>query len=947
MTKDNWILLDSFQVSDFMAEIFVYQQKSTGLRLLWARSQNDPEMFGSFCFPTYPQDSTGVAHILEHSVLCGSQRFPGTSTFFQLNRSSLNSFLNAMTYPNSTLYPFGSPQLEDFKNLFEVYLDAVFFPLLREATFLQEGWRLLKTESGWDLTGVVYNEMRGEMASLERLAFEAVTQNLWSQGPLSVNSGGDPLEIPKLTWEGLKAFHQRWYHPSQALVYLYGEFDPHYFFARLDELLKGFTPQEPAQPVAPQPRRQELVQLESTYPASDNDSSALVLGWLAEEADNELDGVALDVLSSLLMGEGGLIKEAVLKSGLAQEVDRLSDRSKHEREGLIQIGFSGVEPKNFTTLKNLVFDKLSEISQVGIPDNLVKAEIVSRNFEIREVRKHQGLRLLRRLAKHLLQPHLWKKRLSSLVTMEDLSQQSQANPQFWTNLIEKYLLDNQHRVELFYHPDLNYTAHYEERRLQSISLVLSRIKRLEEEWTRQTRLLQDLEKEPPAVGLPILSRDHLPRLVEHYPLMPVEGFEAPVQFHQTQTLGLSYVDLLWDLSGFDHTDFENLGLIAQSFGQLDLKHQPYTELVQQQKLLLGELDADLLYRHHRDGSTRVYFQLRFSFLSKVTADALHLVRDILLDTNWLGRERLSDSFNELLYTIKSYLPHFGSASRALALLDPLSSIKDRAEGLTLAVRFLDGLIEPKNPPAEQLDALWSKILKSNAQVLWTADEEGINQLRSTWPDFAQGLLYHHSEAQSMKLPPVIGPRKEKFFYPLDNAFNALALPFQPGVEKAAVLNLVDAHLSRDELHRLHREQGGAYGVQVQSHPLLGLMLFGTYRDPRVKSSFDDFKTALQHLAQKPPTQEQLDKTLLGVVGELISPVPPRLRGQYTLLRELSGLDYALRQQIRNQLFEIKPLELSNMAEELLARWEDSAWVSVVGPEIWAKDPIPDSRDFEE
>lgn len=950
MTFDHWDLETSFRPRDWAADFLVYRHRASGMRFLWART-DDPESFGAFGFPTYPEDSTGVAHILEHTVLCGSRRFPGTATFFQLSRSSLSSFLNAMTYPTATVYPFGSPHPGDLWNLFEVYADAVFFPLLREASFLQEGWHFQRLDHGWDVSGVVYNEMRGDLFALENFLQELATRALWTQGPLSVNSGGDPLDIPHLSWKALVDFHTRWYHPSNALFYLYGDLDPAPYLAHLETLLDRFGPGSAAPPLTPQPRRSNPSVLEATYPAAtETDRHALLLAWLAEGEAGGWQEAAVDVALSLLMGEGGVIKHAVLESGLATDTDTLTDRIRQEPEGAVQLGFLGVDGARLGELERFVFERLADVAQRGFPDELVEAELRIRSYRIREVQKHQGLRILHRLAKFLPRVELWPRLLSRLDALEEVQRRA-GEPRFWGDLVQDTFLTNGHAVILRGEPDLGYPEAYERRRREGIDALVQSLPDIESEARRHERLLVALRELPTEVGLPLLRVEDLPRSVLRWPLEPREGFDAPVQTHVTETQGIAYVDLLWDLPLTPPREAFALGLTAEFLSLLDLDGEPYREHVRRQKRLLGTFRSRVLFRRGPDRSPRSFFHVRFSFLSADAPQALDLAAALLHQTAWESRPRLAECLREWEAQAKGMLGYHGSqfsSSRAAALLSPLALLEDCAAGLALVDALLRGRFDAQGELGAWLRRTWEWVRQSPATVLWTADHQTLAVVGALWPAFAERVGLRGGSAATRAFPdPMWIPdeaARERYLYPLDGAFNALAVPFEPGEERIAPLDLFDAHLGQTELHRLHREQGGAYGVLLTSLPLEGVSVFSTYRDPRVGASLADFRMAVESLARTPPSREELDKTLMGVIGGVIAPVPPKDRGFHTFIREAVGFDLTVRQRQRDRLFSTEPRDLQRIAQELLDNWGRATAVSLAGKEIWDRDPLDGARD---
>lgn len=944
--KDEWSpdLYQGEPVGDFPVRLHAWVHQPSGLRFLHLEGE-DPERFGAFCFPTYPEDNTGAPHILEHTVLCGSRRFPGRSTFFQLYRSSLSSFLNALTYPAATLYPFGSPLEQDFRHLFEVYADAVFFPCLEEGAFLQEGWHFERRGKVWDISGVVYNEMRGDLGSLEGLAMELVSRSLWGEGPLGFNSGGDPLEIPRLSWAALRDFHRKNYQPNGALFFLWGNTDAAYFRQRLSEILRDLPPGPPRCRLDFPLRRTAEEWRSHPYPAQRGDRPAVVVGWLAEPAQDERGRLLLDIILSLLVGEGGLIKRAVVDAGLAEDTDLLSHRQIEPPGGTIQLGFTGVNRRRHSELVPLLMTTLQRLVEEGFPEEMVEAEFRTRLFGLREVRRHQGLRALKRLVNRLLEPEAWRRQFERIAALQQIWDEVRSDPSLLSLTLETYLLANTHRVLWTFEPDPSYARTFERRRRQTVETALAA--HPADEPDRHRRVLATWQGGAAAVNLPRLEPSDLPRQVPQWPAEPHPTREG-IFFHRAPTGGIAYVDIHWDLSPLGLRD-PLLGLAVEAFGNLDLRGQPYDRHVRRQKRLLGDLDARLILRRDVQGRPRGLFHLHFSALAEDLAPALDLIADLLRHVDPEASSRAGEWLAEHRQTLRNALSQSGTyfaTSRAAALIDPLAALKDANHGLVYAAHLLQE-VAPGLQPAElssRLAWIWADVAERPARILWTADEIAHDALERHWDRL--GLASTAAAPQPLPLAetrPV--PSTERLLWPLDAAFNAACIPLQPSWERSAQADLLDSHLTHGILHDLVRERGGAYGVSCNTFVLEGFCLLGSYRDPSVRTTFEAFRHGLESLVRQPPTEEELYRTLLGVLGSLVTPRAPKERGYHTWFREELGLTLSLRQRILEALQTTRPQDLVSLTEELLANWDQGSFVSLCGPEVFARDPLPEVRDF--
>jgi len=942
-----WTLKGEIPVADYPFTGTLCEHDSSGARVLFLKS-SDPESMGAFCFPTHSTDNTGVAHILEHSVLCGSKKYPGPATFFQLYRTSLSSFLNALTYPTATIYPFGSPLEADFLNLMDVFGDAVFFPLLREATFLQEGWRIENKDGKKDYTGVVYNEMRGAMGSADAILDDKTSQSLWSDGPLSFNSGGDPKNIPDLTYQNFLEFHKRWYHPSECLVYLYGDLDLNSYLQLLhDRFFIGFQRRSRSEPIFPQKRKDKPLNSVLDFPFEPGGMGAFSLSWLTEGSADLETRFSLDFLHGLLLRDGGLLRRVILDSGLAEDIDSLSHRSHEPSEGSFIIGLKGVPLDRLAGAEAFLLEELKKLTLTPFPSGMVEAELLVEEFQLKEIERQQGLRTLFQLYPYLFRPDLWETVFNQTGMLADLRRRWESGENVFGKLIQEYLLDNPHRSTLIFHPKQAYFEEQEADRIAPLETFLkTKDPALETKLEKQAELLKSLQAEPPAVNLPALSREELPRKVPVFPLEEL-GSDPGISTYLTTTNGIAYLDIRIDASGLGREDFEVIGLLTKSLGSLGLKGLSYDLLVRKQKSLWGGARAQFSLFRALSGEALGEIRIRVKILKEKLEEGLGLLGDVFLNTDWGEKKRLSEWLTEQQHELYSSLLYHGNTYAdylASAAIDPLSDLYELSSGVSLYQNLKLSLLSEKNIEnlGVKMGNLWRKLaVRSRMTALWTGDKDVLKTLENFWPAFMARL----PEGTDGKGFPGL---KRDFdstavLLPLDVGFLAVSLPFKPMAEDFASLQILESHLSLGPLHQRIREKGGAYGTNLGMRLLEGRISFTTYRDPRLFASLKDFHEVLEEGSKFEVPQAEIDSTLLGVIGGMIAPIPPKDRGYFTWSRDKMGLTTQVRQKLRNDLFNVGPDGLRRVCGTLLTAWDQRGQAALTGTALWSKDPFPSEK----
>ena len=930
------------ELSEFNARGVLYVHEKSGLTVYHLETA-DPENLASFVFRTLPEDDTGVAHILEHTVLCGSQKYPTKDPFLYLAKSSLNTFLNAMTYPDKTVYPVASVVPKDFYNLFRVYADAVFFPLLKPAAFRQEGHRLeWDHQGGLQRSGVVLNEMKGNYSSPESVIYDAVQRSLFDEGPYHFDSGGDPHTIPDLTHQGLLNFHQKHYHPSYCLVFLYGNLPVRQALKILSrEVLPPFQKRPLPEPFPLQKRRQERRIVETVYPASEAEAGTVALAWLTEDVLDFQTILVLEVLTEALLGDGGLLQKALLEAELGEDLSPVSGLETELREVVFAVGMRGVPAERATQWETFVLDQLSVLAQEGLPQELLESVIASYEFSLRELRAGgMGLRYLRRLMRTWL--HGASPR-DSLILAERLqllkSQVHQGLPVF-QQVLKKYLLDNHHRTLVICRPDPAVFQQDEESEKEQLAELRMKLTEVEIEQLKteqeEVRQFQELPDSPQAVAaLPSLTLRDIPRKVD----IPVSSWETqqpfPFWVHETFTNEIAYADIGFDLSHLSADDWLLLPFWLRCLDSLGTKELSYDLLARQLALLTGGFSARATADRplgHRAEERRLW--MRFRMLDEKIEEAFGLIETLLRTLAWENESRLKDLLLEMVNDWNSALVprgHVFASYRSAAGFSPSTQITEWTGGLSQLdyLNTLDLTPSGVSRLGQQCENLTKRILSiSHAVGGVTGSRNAINRMLKrfqVWPE-----LFPERPQTSLVDFPRFSSGQTRRGIPSTVGFHSLTLPASRFGEVGHEAELVLGHLLQTGvLWEEIRMKGGAYGVFASQSSLEGLVTLATFRDPRDQESFAAFRYGLEFYRDYPLGQQDLSNAILGAISGDLAPRSPSERGFLGLQRSLLGISDGLRQQKRDRMKALKPKDIRKAAERLIAAWDQGAKFSLV------------------
>ncbi len=954
MTPSNpaYEVVSERELPEYRCRSVLLRHKRTGCELYRLESEDEENVF-AFAFRTRPRDGTGVAHIVEHSVLCGSERFPVKDSFVVMARRSLATFMNAFTYPDKTVYPAASAVEADYFNLMDVYGDAVFFPRLTEDTFLQEAHRLeLGEDDALDIKGVVYNEMRGDYSSSESLAATAAYTSLFSPGhPYSFDSGGDPEEIPNLDYAGFKAFWARHYHPSNCRIFLYGSIDTERQLDFLDRrFLSRFEAQGVDSEIPLQGRILSPRRIDVPYPLAEGSDSAtsIVVNWLTVPATDGTETLAMEVLSELLVGhDGAPLAKALRDSGLGEDLSPQCGMDSGFRQILFSAGLRGARKGDEGAVEELVVGTVERAAAEGFSSEALDAAMHSIAFANREIRRGSGaygLRLFNRAARGWLHGAGPDATLSFEAPLAELRSRMAADPRYLESMALELIARNPHRSTVTIHPE----AGLLERRLASRKAALeARAAALTAEEkaaikARGAALAAAMARpdSPEEIAtLPRLARADLPRKVDTIPRETAEPAGTVAMVHPFFTNGIVYLDLAFPLDSLAKASLPWLPLASRFATGAGLVGESYDRVAQRLARSAGGFSAILDSGTPASrgpvpgGGARSYAVFRLKALAERFPQALELVTSLLAGADYGDEKRVSDIYAELRNDVVSAVVPSGNAfaqTRAASYFGEASAIEDLWRG-TSQVEFLLGLKGTEGGSlAATLRAVAGSIFARKGLKLNLTAESGA----------IPGALA--AVESSLKILPAVGSASQPpttfggGFSPAAGP-EAYSISAQVGFAAAACSSsrigtaafghesLLAHLLSTGPLWEELRVRRGAYGASAWTDGLEGIACFSSYRDPRPVDSLSYFGEALAAAeARYSPggagSEAEVEEAAIGAIGRELRPMLPEEKGFVDFRRSLYGIGDEQRQAKRDAMLAARGPEVAAAAGSLAASY---------------------------
>ena len=914
-------LTKSEEVKEIHSSALIFVHEITKAEVIVLTNDDDNKVF-TVAFRTPPFDDTGVAHILEHSVLNGSKKYPVKEPFAELLKSSLYTFLNAMTYPDRTVYPVASRNAQDFSNLMDVYLDAVFCPLLSEETFLQEGWHYDIDEKTGDLSysGVVYNEMLGSYSDPENILIEEMNKVLYPDSIYAKSSGGNPKFIPELDFTKFIDFHKRYYHPSNCRVLLYGDLDVLSELSHLESYFKAYKYQPISSTIKPQPRRSILSRRITAYPLSPgaNSSSktyALRSYLLGHPIDAEYM-LSFSILSRILSGTAASpLKKALIDSHLGEST--LDYGFENDMfDNYYCIGLKGTDRDKVDEIEGVIDKTLHDLVRNGIDGRMIQGSMNSIEFQLREANFGS---YPKGLCYGLIMMNSWIYDAEPLMHLryESILQgikEKVSKGQYFEKMINKYLLQNQHRSTIVLRPD----EHLEKKdsddlknKLHSIKAKMSKSQLAEIQEKNQR--LHEYQLTPDSVEalatIPKLSLDCVEKSAEEIPLDIISDDSPEILFSKQPTNGIAYISIVFDAAGLPQDLLPYISLFNQIILQVGTKNRDFVDLIQEIDINTGGITSTYSAFPIKENPNKI--NSFFSFTGKSLKDKLPtlltILSEIITQVNLEDHKRIG----ELLHIAKSNLRsriipngHTFASTRLASYHSRIGWYREIAGGIS-QYHFLESVIaEYEKSPEKTLKAIKtiSNTLfhRNTMKIHLTGSGEELKVLKNE--------IHHILDFLSDTTTPIVDYQfntinpNEAFMIPSNIHYVGKgANLFDFGYRYNGNYEVLETILSRDYLWNTVRVQGGAYGCFTNFDILSGNFCCMSYRDPNLDETLQVFDGVSDFIHQLRLTKSDLDRFIIGTIGGIDTPKTPDQKGATAFSRYLSGITQEDVQHRRDQI----------------------------------------------
>ena len=950
-------ILDEHRVEDVQSDGFILRHKKSGARIAILSNNDDNKVF-YIGFRTPPEDETGVPHIIEHTTLCGSKKFPVKDPFIELAKGSLNTFLNAMTYPDKTVYPVASCNDQDFKNLMDVYLDAVFNPNITkyEEIFKQEGWHyeLTGKDDELKINGVVYNEMKGAYSSPDEVLSSQIYRSLFPDNTYSKDSGGNPEYIPKLTYEAYLDFYHKYYHPSNSYIYLYGDMDVVERLEWLDkEYLSLYDYKKVNSEINKQPAFDEIKNVEAQYSITMDDSQEnktyLSYNRVVGDTLDEMLYQAFDVLDyALVSSPGAPVKQALIDAGIGDDVYGSYDA------GILQPVFSFVA-KNANAsqadeFESIIENTLKEVVKTGINKEALLAGINSSEFKFREADFGQfpkgllfGLNCLDSWLFDDMKPFI---HLECLGTFAKL--RKAVDTDYFEKLIQVYLLDNTHGSSVTVKPKRGLGNEREEALAKELSdykasLSDEEIKKLIEDTEHLKKYQEEPSSDEDLRKLPMLTRADMKKNAMPFSNIEDELSDVKVVRHDIESNGIDYISFLFDAGDFAQSELGYLGFFTNALGLVSTEKYSYTDLANATNIYTGGISTGTA--SHPDIKDRNNFvfklEVKLKVLEKNLDKALELMEQMLLTSDFTDTKRLGELVAQIKARLQANLSssgHLVAAMRSMSSFSRYALYQDELKGVAFyrsICRIEKELSESPKSVSYKLAAIAKKLFARNRMLIsFTGNNEAYGNAKPSLEKVIAG--FDKMSAIGNQAEVHFNTAKEAFIDASQIQYVAKTGDFIcEGYEYTGALRLLRIILSYDYLWINVRVKGGAYGC-MNTFLRSGESYFVSYRDPNLSDTLDVYDRIPEYIKSFSPDERDMTKYIIGTFSALDTPMNPEAKGSRSLSAYLEGITYEQIQKERNEILNAQPEDIRRLADLVEAVLKKDS-ICVIGNENMIKE----------
>lgn len=950
-------ILDEHRVEDVQSDGFILRHKKSGARIAILSNNDDNKVF-YIGFRTPPEDETGVPHIIEHTTLCGSKKFPVKDPFIELAKGSLNTFLNAMTYPDKTVYPVASCNDQDFKNLMDVYLDAVFNPNITkyEEIFKQEGWHyeLTGKDDELKINGVVYNEMKGAYSSPDEVLSSQIYRSLFPDNTYSKDSGGNPEYIPKLTYEAYLDFYHKYYHPSNSYIYLYGDMDVVERLEWLDkEYLSLYDYKKVNSEINKQPAFDEIKNVEAQYSITMDDSQEnktyLSYNRVVGDSLDEMLYQAFDVLDyALVSSPGAPVKQALIDAGIGDDVYGSYDA------GILQPVFSFVA-KNANAsqadeFESIIESTLKEVVKTGINKEALLAGINSSEFKFREADFGQfpkgllfGLNCLDSWLFDDMKPFI---HLECLGTFAKL--RKAVDTDYFEKLIQEYLLDNTHGSSVTVKPKRGLGNEREEALAKELSdykasLSDEEIKKLIEDTEHLKKYQEEPSSDEDLRKLPMLTRADMKKNAMPFSNIEDELLDVKVVRHDIESNGIDYISFLFDAGDFAQSELGYLGFFTNALGLVSTEKYSYTDLANATNIYTGGISTGTAsHPDIKDRNNFVFkFEVKLKVLEKNLDKALELMEQMLLSSDFTDTKRLGELVAQIKARLQANLSssgHLVAAMRSMSSFSRYALYQDELKGIAFyrsICRIEKELSESPKSVSDKLAAIAKKLFARNRMLIsFTGNNEAYGNAKPSLKKVIAG--FNKMSAVGNQAEVHFNTAKEAFIDASQIQYVAKTGDFIcEGYEYTGALRLLRIILSYDYLWINVRVKGGAYGC-MNTFLRSGESYFVSYRDPNLSDTLDVYDRIPEYIKSFSPDERDMTKYIIGTFSALDTPMNPEAKGSRSLSAYLEGITYEQIQKERNEILNAQPEDIRRLADLVKAVLKKDS-ICVIGNENMIKE----------
>lgn len=944
--QHGFTLVEERDVPEVNSTMKIYRHQKTGAELLSVENDDENKVFGiTFCTP--PPDSTGLPHIMEHSVLGGSRKYPVKDPFMQLIKGSLKTFVNAFTSPDKTTYPVASQNVADFYNLVDVYLDAVFYPRISPETLMQEGWhyQLANVDDPLTYNGIVFNEMKGAYSSPDNVLYRHTRRELFPDNVYALDSGGDPTVIPDLTYDQFRAFHETYYHPANARFFFCGDDDPDKRLQILDTYLKDFDAKTIDTEIQLQPQFSIPKRTVHKYDAGDGDPKEMVtVAWMLPESDGGESDIALEILEHILLGApASPLRKALLESGLGEDLAGGGYYSGL-RQAMFSTGLKGVASGDSDKVEALIIEVLGKLATDGIDSETVEASLNTVEFQMREFNTGgypRGLLMLMRAATTWIYGGNPIEAIAFDAPMAAIKEKLAQGEKVFETLIAKHFVENGHRSTVVLEPDSELhqrldaaeKARLEEARAsmsgEDLQAIIENSKRL--------KALQEAPDTPEALAtIPMLSLDDLDKQIKTVPLEILETQGSQVLYHDLFTNGIVYLDVGFNLHALPQEYLPFVSLFGRALVEIGTETEDFVTLSQRIGRKTGGIEpTTLVSQKLKSDASTAWLILRGKATVPQTDHLLAILHDILTTVNFDNQDRFRQMVLEEKASLEAQLVPMGHSvvnRRLHAHFHPAGWANEQMSGISYLFFLRDLVDRVENDwtaVVQKLEDMRRTLLNRRLMLCnVTIDATNWKTVHPKMEKFLSGLPGTPTELKSWT--PEFVTENEGLTIPAQvNYVGKGARLYDFGFDLSGSASVVFRYLTTTWMYDRIRVQGGAYGGFITFDINSGVLNFLSYRDPNLLASLDTYDDTSEFVRQLELDEAELTKAIIGAIGQMDAYQLPDAKGYTSMQRYLVGIDDDYRQKNRDAVLSTTPEDFQALIE-VLDRVKESGTIVVLG-----------------